>query len=175
MEEKKEEKKIEERKMAPKRSSLGAWMTVVIAVLAVIIVVILISRGNSQVPVNKVNMTDVFDDHGCYVTAGYSWCAPKVKCVKLSQEACEKQDVTSQLCAQYAEVAQANNITVVSYRYDNATNICIATENANSTVVWSVACENDQVVASLEIRNSNITQAQLQQAFQGCAVMQKGK
>ena len=154
-------------KIKPK-ISWNAILGVSIFWLAVIAVyLLLVGVPKSPQPSQQL----VFDDHGCYTNAGYSWCAPKTKCIKLSVEDCAKIDLGSQMCAGYQESAVQNNITAIKYTYDDATKTCLVTDRfAADLTIWSITCENEQAKASLEIRNSNATQAELEQAFNGCVI-----
>lgn len=36
------------------------------------------------------------DEHGCYLTAGYSWCAAKQKCLRPWEEECKEEEATEE-------------------------------------------------------------------------------
>jgi hypothetical protein len=162
------DEKVKEIKTKEFWTPLNVLATFIIVVLLGCAIYLLIGKGTQPVKV-----IDSYDDHGCYITAGYSWCAAKTKCLKLSVENCTKNDLTSQMCAGYQESAVQNNVTTISYNYDSATSTCIITDKFADLTIWDIKCENDAAKASVELRNSNATQAQLEQAFNGCSITKR--
>jgi hypothetical protein len=151
-----------------KKNFLNFIIPAIILILLLVIAFILLSRNNAKTtPVNAQN-NDLYDDHGCYTTGGYAWCAPKDKCIPTSIENCTKNDVTSQLCAQ----GIASN-TTMKYTYNSSIHTCIITGPSNTTTIWDINCESTTAKASIEIRNTTVNNTQLEQAFPGCTITKK--
>lgn len=154
----------EQKKSLPLQTvMIGAICLLVIVVMAIVLL-----RPPASSTVNAQDL-NVYDDHGCYNSGGYAWCAAKDKCIKMTAENCTKNDVSAQMCAQGA----AANVTE-KYEYDNITNTCIIKGNSNTTTIWGVFCEGNTAKASIEIRNSDVNSTQLQQIFTGCTIAKKG-
>jgi hypothetical protein len=39
------------------------------------------------------------DEHGCLIAAGYSWCEPKQKCLRIWEEPCVEEEIQPDLPA----------------------------------------------------------------------------
>ena len=141
---------------------IPVYMIAAICLLVLIIIAILILRAAPS------KTTSAYDDHGCYTTAGYAWCAPKDKCVLVNAENCTKNDMASKICANGVAANTTDN-----YVFDEPTDTCIISGSSNTSVIWGINCESNVAKALIEVRNVNVTQAQLEQSFTGCTVTQK--
>jgi len=47
------------------------------------------AQNDSPVEENKTLVGGDRDEHGCIPSAGYSWCEPKQKCLRIWEEECE--------------------------------------------------------------------------------------
>jgi hypothetical protein len=56
------------------------------------------------------------DEHGCLIAAGYSWCEPKNKCLRIWEEACYvsvEQEIQYILAGKYSRLADEVEATVL--------------------------------------------------------------
>lgn len=70
--------------MQEKNGSIGI-------VIAAVVVAILVAGGYFayQYYSEPKLVGDDIDSHGCFVTAGFSWCEAKQKCLRTWEEACD--------------------------------------------------------------------------------------
>ena len=98
---------------------------IVIAILLVLLIVTgyLLSKNKSktidQNPTPKPTITQTVgadqDAHGCIGSAGYTWCEPKNKCLRVWEEACfanVSQEVQSLLAKKYNKSPDEVKITI---------------------------------------------------------------
>jgi len=74
-------------------------LAILIIVAAVIVIFVVYFSINSASRIDYANINEPMliggqkDAHGCLIAAGYSWCAPKQKCIRMWEEDCYGQDL----------------------------------------------------------------------------------
>lgn len=92
-----------------------AWIIIILAVLALVLGGYYFFKQNSAAPQttptpspsNQIVVGDK-DEHGCIGSAGYSWCEPKSKCLRVWEEACyssPEQEIQYALAKKYNKSA----------------------------------------------------------------------
>jgi len=65
-----------------------------------------LSPSETPTPSNQVIVGGDRDEHGCIGSAGYSWCEPKNKCLRIWEEACyisAQQEIQYRLAQKYSK------------------------------------------------------------------------
>lgn len=97
-------------------------MVVVIAVIVVVVIaaVIYISGSNKPAPTtNQPLIGGQTDEGGCLIAAGYSWCEPKQKCLRIWEEKCyetEEADLVQIFAAEHNKSVNETNVTIVKMK-----------------------------------------------------------
>lgn len=68
-----------------------------IGLIAIVVIIFVYVTGDfgTRVANNKINKPLIGgqkDEHGCIIPAGYSWCEPKQKCLRIWEERCYGED-----------------------------------------------------------------------------------
>jgi len=72
--------------MKKKKHRILIIIIILIAAIAIATVYLIIS---SQQSTKRIMPGSDRDEHGCIGSAGYSWCAPKNKCLRTWEEKCQ--------------------------------------------------------------------------------------
>lgn len=97
-------------------------MPIVIAGLVVVVLGIVLMVWQLSAQKNRI-IGGEKDEHGCLIAAGYSWCEPKNKCLRIWEEACYvnvEQEIQYILAGKYSRPADEVRVTVLKQDGDFA-------------------------------------------------------